>query len=149
MGRCKFVVGGYAAQAQGHAPTFPVSTAGWKQAMKKALQLKKQGEWMVDINLQCGSYPHGSIFLVTCKKDVCDTSISSIERRLSKGDHTVIAGLEQLGRRKGSKKRKKSREKRKKKSGPLTPQQKKFKSAASACSGKPGYRECVAEKLRK
>lgn len=125
---------------------FDLSGNGYRSAVEIAgrrseSRHKKHGPISTFVDLKCDD---GKLPLLYCNYGTCSPSLKAAIKDMP----NPIAGLNALGRRKGSKKRKKARDK-KKRSGPLTPQQKKFKAAASACSGKPGYRECVADHLRK
>jgi hypothetical protein len=131
--------------------SFDFNLKGWGNAVTEAYNIASGGGPPIDVAIQCDD---GYIVMGECELDPTDPGLVSCPMSAPYVHHRKsgpppIAGLNgPLGRRKGSKKRKKSREKRKKKSGPLTPQQKKFKAAAEACSGKPGYRECVTRHLK-
>jgi len=71
---CRFTVG--TAQGRGQT-TFPISRAGWKEAIAYAQKRSREGRDVFDINFSCGpDEPFGprSLFLVTCASGFKDAS---------------------------------------------------------------------------
>lgn len=139
---------------------FDLHRTGWGKAKRAAMKLAKDTGRLALVNIRCAD---GSMPVYQCDWDRrADRMRCTVEEFGPDIKPKPVAGLDdcpsgqhvcpdtgkciRIGSGRGGNS---SRRRRKKRTGPLTPQQKRFKAAAEACKGKPGYRECVAGKLRK